>query len=226
MNTTNTETRHVFTAAGLGAAPFTCVAVRDNAVNNGDGTMRPNGTCDFCGTGIRYECVIRSADGREFVVGCDCVAKTDDAGLRTAAARMSADAKLTPAARAANAARDERNAARAAAYTAERNAANVARCARADRWAAVAAALRPLATDLATHDYCDGRGPVFWANSFIGSVVAGLLNGDAEMNTDGTDRKTNIAREIYAKQFGRRNSKAFDAAADEFDRLCDAAAAG
>ena len=33
-------------------------------------------TCDYCGTGILYEYVIKSADGKVFVVGCDCVQKT------------------------------------------------------------------------------------------------------------------------------------------------------
>jgi len=38
---------------------------------------QPAGSCDYCGQGIKYCCHIRSADGREFVVGCDCVMKLD-----------------------------------------------------------------------------------------------------------------------------------------------------
>ena len=35
----------------------------------------------YCGQGIMLQCRIKSADGRTFKVGGDCVARTDDAGL-------------------------------------------------------------------------------------------------------------------------------------------------
>jgi hypothetical protein len=67
---------HPFTRAGLGAAPFRCVAVRTNwHVMPGFG-QKPGGCCAFCSTGILYEYVIKSSDGREFVVGSDCVRRT------------------------------------------------------------------------------------------------------------------------------------------------------
>lgn len=65
-------TVHPFEAAGLGKAPFTCFAVERGAEMS---------SCDYCSTAIRYQCWIRSADGRTFKVGNDCVAKTLDGGL-------------------------------------------------------------------------------------------------------------------------------------------------
>ena len=86
---------HVFTRAGLGKAPFRCVGMTEKVIKYPDGTTQAGGSCAYCGTGIRYACNIRSADGREFVVGSDCVAKTDDAGLIKSY-------KTLPAVRAAN----------------------------------------------------------------------------------------------------------------------------
>lgn len=61
---------HVFQAAGLGLAPFKYVGLSEGAA-----------TCDYCGTPLRYRYTVRSADGREFIVGSDCILKTGDAGL-------------------------------------------------------------------------------------------------------------------------------------------------
>jgi hypothetical protein len=72
---------HVFQRAGLGNAPFRCIGFDECVITHPDGTTQAGGSCDYCGTGIRYTCVIRSHDGRTFKVGTDCVAKTYDAGL-------------------------------------------------------------------------------------------------------------------------------------------------
>ena len=62
---------HVFENAGLGAAPFKFV-----------GYVEARGSsCDYCGTSIMGCYLIKSADGRRFKVGCDCVRKTGDVGL-------------------------------------------------------------------------------------------------------------------------------------------------
>jgi hypothetical protein len=37
---------------------------------------KPGGSCNYCGTGILYEYVIKDKNGKTFVVGCDCVEKT------------------------------------------------------------------------------------------------------------------------------------------------------
>lgn len=59
---------HPFERAGLGLAPFRCTSVVD--------TGRVSRGCQYCGTGIRIVCNIKSRDGKSFVVGTDCVAKT------------------------------------------------------------------------------------------------------------------------------------------------------
>ena len=35
------------------------------------------GTCDHCGTCIRYAYKLKSSDGKQFEVGCDCILKAD-----------------------------------------------------------------------------------------------------------------------------------------------------
>lgn len=81
-------TIHKFEAAGLGKAPYTFlgVQVKVGPITMPDGGQvgspgQPMGTCNFCGTGIRDCFYLRSADGREFYVGCDCIKKVGDAGL-------------------------------------------------------------------------------------------------------------------------------------------------
>lgn len=75
--------QHPFEAAGLGLAPFRCIGAetRVGPIRLPGGIEvgapgQPMGTCDFCGTGIAECYVIRSSDGKQFIVGCDCVAKT------------------------------------------------------------------------------------------------------------------------------------------------------
>lgn len=72
---------HVFERAGLGKAPFRCVGYSEKFITHPDGSTQAAGSCDYCGTGIRFQCQIRSRDGHVFKVGTDCVAKTGDAGL-------------------------------------------------------------------------------------------------------------------------------------------------
>ncbi len=76
-----TMTLHPFEKAGLGKAPFHCTAVTVNVYDSGAGSLfgshkQPGGSCDYCGTGIMYEYWIKGADGSQFKVGSDCVAKT------------------------------------------------------------------------------------------------------------------------------------------------------
>lgn len=66
---------HPFEKSGLGTAPFRCVGHERRVVKIGD-TIRASGTCDHCGTGIADCFVILSSDGKRFVVGSSCVAKT------------------------------------------------------------------------------------------------------------------------------------------------------
>ena len=66
--------QHVFELKGLGQAPYTYIRCVDRG-------HRSHSDCKFCGTGIRYEFWLRSADGKEFFVGSDCIFKSGDVGL-------------------------------------------------------------------------------------------------------------------------------------------------
>lgn len=79
------QTIHPFERAGLGLAPFRFVGMehRVGPLLLADGTQvgapgQPMGSCAFCGQGIAYCCQIESADGKRFIVGCDCVRKVSE----------------------------------------------------------------------------------------------------------------------------------------------------
>jgi hypothetical protein len=82
---------HCFEKAGLGKAPFRYVGMVAQEIQYGQRvighlngvtfTTKPGGTCDYCGTYIVNMFRIKSSDDKTFVVGCDCVLKTGDAGL-------------------------------------------------------------------------------------------------------------------------------------------------
>lgn len=76
--------KHAFEVAGLGVAPFRFVGFSESVINYPDGTQQASGCCDYCSTGIRYCCHIKSADGKTFVVGTNCVEKTGDKGIMQA----------------------------------------------------------------------------------------------------------------------------------------------
>jgi hypothetical protein len=116
MKTTSIETMavgvHPFERAGLGIAPFKFVGSYESVFQavpgDPDCPIQPGSCCDYCFQGIRYVCRIRSADGREFKVGCDCVYKTGDKRVitdakraenkrRTEATHNRADAKIEAA---------------------------------------------------------------------------------------------------------------------------------
>lgn len=63
---------HPFERAGLGVAPFRFAGLVESVIKVGD-DVKPAGTCQFCFTGIRYCAQIVSADGKRFVIGCDCL---------------------------------------------------------------------------------------------------------------------------------------------------------
>ena len=73
---------HKFEEAGLGKAPFRLVGHYTKIYQAcHDAPIQPGACCDYCGTGIMDVYLIRSADGKEFEVGCECVKKTGDKGL-------------------------------------------------------------------------------------------------------------------------------------------------
>lgn len=205
---------HPFEAAGLGSAPFRFLGMTQNIVRCGD-HFQPGGTCDFCGTGIRYECRIGSSDGRTFVVGTDCVLKLDRADNRLVGeveravkAREAADRRAKAdvrraAEREAIAARVARRAPILDAYQAEWDAAD------AEYRAAVAGANRWLIEALLPA-----------GGGFVADMIANL---GREPIGDLSDRAVAILEDIYARRAGRAGSKANDAARAGFGRLAEAA---
>lgn len=83
MSELTTDTLHPFEKAGLGKAPFVFrgMETKVGPIHLADGVTQigapgqPMGTCDYCGQGIAHCCNIRSADGKRFIVGIDCVEK-------------------------------------------------------------------------------------------------------------------------------------------------------
>jgi hypothetical protein len=79
---------HRFEAAGLGKAPFTYEGFQVSKWQACPGApVQAGSSCDYCGQSIMLVFAIRSADGRRFKVGCDCVAKVGDEGLLSAVKR-------------------------------------------------------------------------------------------------------------------------------------------
>lgn len=106
MNTntaTETSTIHPFQTAGLGLAPFRYVGqvkqdiAYGQAVVNSEGfrsgaepmiTTKAGGTCAYCGNGILNMFNVKSADGKIFHVGSDCIAKVGGPELARKVAKV------------------------------------------------------------------------------------------------------------------------------------------
>ncbi len=72
-----TKAIHPFERSHLGLAPFRCVGWYESKYQACHGApIQPGSSCDYCGQGIMLVFRIKSSDGKEFKVGCDCVAKT------------------------------------------------------------------------------------------------------------------------------------------------------
>lgn len=76
---------HLFTDAGLGAAPFKIIAH--------DPPWSGWGGCNYCGTAIREKFYLESADGKRFRVGNECIRRAGGAGLFSIAQRMHREAQ-------------------------------------------------------------------------------------------------------------------------------------
>jgi len=93
-DTNHADTIHKFEAAGLGRAPFKVLGCFESKYQACHGApVQPGSSCDYCGNGIMQVFRVRGADGREFKVGCDCVLKAGDEGMRRVVNRMVADAR-------------------------------------------------------------------------------------------------------------------------------------
>jgi hypothetical protein len=75
----------VHTFAHLGESPYTYIGYQYLTYQACPGApIQVGGACDHCMTGIKDAFYFRSADGKEFKVGNQCVAKAGDRGLKIA----------------------------------------------------------------------------------------------------------------------------------------------
>jgi len=113
--TAEAATIHPFQRAGLGLAPFRYIgqvhqdiaygqAVVNSAEFRAGGVMvttKPGGTCAYCGNGILNMFNVKSADGKTFHVGSDCIQKVGGPELARKVARtVAANRKASAAKRA------------------------------------------------------------------------------------------------------------------------------
>lgn len=208
---------HAFERAGLGLAPFRYVGMHEKVYVAYTGApVQPAGTCEYCGNGIRYCCQIRSADGKEFVVGTDCVWKVNaENNVANVQAMESDTKKLAREKRQARAqAKREK---RQAEYQAklqeqrDRNGGKTDWELQADAERAEQEAARAMHTEANRWliDVLKGQ-----PGSFCYEVVRDLQNNPL---SNFSERCRSIMADIYAKSFGRRNSKAYLAALEAFD---------
>lgn len=163
------------------------------------------GTCANCGRAIMNICIVVAGDGSRWGVGCDCIEKTGDASLATPAKVATARIERNKRRVAAECRREVSRLAWLAEVdpvTGETREAKHSR-ERAEQAAALAATAAAVvarfgfllpALDDATGD-------------FASSIAADIRSGSAP-----SGRALQICIEIYARQFGRRGSKAFEAA--------------
>jgi hypothetical protein len=100
---------HPFERAGLGKAPFRFVGVevrigpirfeRNGVTVEIGAPGQPMGACQYCSQGIAECCHVRSSDGRDFIVGNECIKKVDSQLARQAAPAIRERARLMREAR-------------------------------------------------------------------------------------------------------------------------------
>lgn len=173
------------------------------------------GCCQHCGMVLMHNFVLEGQDGRRFVVGSDCIRRS---GEMTSAIKRAAEAASR------RAAEDRRRAEEAREY-----AAFLARIG-ADGFVSVRQLFQ--ASDEARcrceQERRERQAREAWAtNAWLIEVLAGMAGGFCEdmaarLRTHALDlrnfsqRQIDIMCDIYAKQAGRRGSKAYNGAYDEF----------
>ena len=78
---TSSDRIHVWEAAGLGKAPYKFLGMTEEKFQAVPGDpscpIQPGTSCDYCPMAIMNAFWFRSADGKEFKVGCDCFYKSN-----------------------------------------------------------------------------------------------------------------------------------------------------
>lgn len=215
-NTMKTEYLHPFEIAGLGESPFRYAGIRENVYSACPGHQQPGGTCDYCGQGIRYECIINSKDGKQFVVGMDCVAKLGRADNKLVDAVKRERLNMERAKRQAE--REAKWAEHAAKYAAEMDRQREANGGLTDsevaKEAEKAKRLEESKQWVTKNNWLlkvlDCEYPSEFIRGMIERLEAGTVAGMPP-------RAITILKDIYAKSHGRRGSKKYDAALDDFN---------
>lgn len=201
---------HAFEERGLGIAPFRFIDCVDAGPLK---YQKPPEGCDFCGTAIRYLYIIEDANGKRAIVGSECIAKSGDLGLIDIAKRTE---KLRRAdAREAKRQREyeERRQRQEKRLQAERDRNGgltdyEVEQTRRDREEAEAIA-RQTAENQWIIDLLEAQSSISeWKRSMIYQLKRHPVSYFS-------DRNRHIFADIYARQFGRANSKAYNAAYDE-----------
>jgi len=221
------EKIHIFEKSGLGKAPFKFLRVESlpspalleanpDAYNNAMKALTPgcrHGSCAYCGMPLTHNYLVRSADDRMFVVGSECVAKTDDRGLMDAAreARLQIERDKREAKRAlerkAREAEVERILEEQRAVNGGLTNAELALKNEREKTERLVAILGPIADELD-----DGR------HGFRGDVAGDLRKGNIPYG-----RGRDLTAEIIAKKYGKKDSEAYVTKYAEITKLFEAA---
>ncbi len=215
---------HPFEVAGLGLAPFRFSGMSEKVYVACPGApVQAAGSCDYCGTGIRYCCHVVSSDGKAFIVGCDCVRKLNREDNAMVSEMERALAKLE---------REKRDAERRAEWERRRLEQEAEWQAQRERNGGLTdfevADRERLAREKAVANQfiakngwlIDVLNRVRYSSDFIDGMLQELHRREASSLSG---RCRGILRDIYAKTASgkSRNSKAFKAAEEEFERLID-----
>ncbi len=207
---------HCFERADLGEAPFRFVGLEEKVYVACPGEpAQPAGTCDYCGTGIRYCFHIRSNDGKNFVVGSDCVGHLKDENNRLMDRCKRELAKLK---------RKKREEERLQAWQKRQQEMELELQRQRDKNGGLTDQEIEYKNRLLLEK--KQRQVLKEKNDWLIIILQGQSgNFCADMAEQLTrseinqlsERQIQILRDIYAKHHGRRGSKKYDAAYDEFE---------
>jgi len=226
---------HLWQEQGLGQAPFDAVCIislpsQETAERNPSGYANAMseacrdakwfgvglGSCNSCGQGLMNNVIIRDANRKHFVVGCDCARKTHDAKLISKVEYLEKQRQRQLKEERQAKERGEREARIAADLEAQRQrngGLTDAEVKAEQRDAEQQAARKAMAEKNGW--ILDVLNAVPYASDFVDNMVNELYRRPlAELS----ERCREIIGEIYAKQVGgRRGSKKYQAAMEEYE---------
>lgn len=219
---------HPWQDLGLGRAPFVCVGYFDlpskalltqnpeayNAAMRNVPQGYGVGTCKVCGQAIMMNCMINSADGRKFVVGCDCVLHTYEARLISVVEKLK-KTRMRKKRAEAKAAKIQKRIDAVAAELDRQRKANGGLTDREAQQKRIAEAIAKAQEGFVAENgwlisALHGRG------NFAESMVKKLATGALSEETF-SPRMLDVMKDMFAVRRGRRGTKAYEAAVVEFD---------